>query len=185
MAKRLVFSSFIWVVTACSGVTREKESDHTLLSEGFRDVANQVGICNQFWSSQIEFWNEINGNEFNSVATVRNVIANDNQSLFSALVRESWAHQARKNQVQLTKKLGEWPVSHSDYQMVMPDSAFQEFNDIPENCASSAWLEDFILRIFRNSDGRVLELGDLKLNSPYSKHWAIYWIFANIDKQEK
>lgn len=135
--------------------------------------------CTSFWEEEINKWKSVNGESFHSVKSVRKAIIDDDISLFSLFVREVWKYQEMSGNARAKESIGRWPVTSDEYRAATPFVFVTKFDSIPDDCMATVWLEPSILNLFNDSEKKVIEAGGIDLVEPYTKKWAIYWVFVN------
>ena len=138
-----------------------------------------TGRCTSFWEEEINKWKSVNGESFHSVKSVRKAIVDDDQSLFSLFVREVWNYQDMAGNTEAKESFGRWPVTSDEYRAATPLVFITKFDSIPEDCMATVWLEPSILNLFSDSEKKATEAEGIDLVKPYTKKWAIYWVFVN------
>ncbi|AZZ96617.1 hypothetical protein [Pseudoalteromonas sp. R3] len=175
---RGVFLFFCFMVLSCKSLGSETEKFTDKKYESMREHFANIGKCTSIWKSEIKKWQHINGENFESIISVREAIANDNTSLFSLLVREVWSYQRKAKNAENIDNIGRWPVSSDEFRRATPLLFITKFDSIPEDCMATVWLEPQILGLFSIGGQKSA----LNMIEPYSEKWATYWIFVNLEQ---
>lgn len=175
---REILLLFFCMVLSFKSLGSETEKFTNKKYESLREHFALTGRCTSLWESEIKKWQHINGENFESIISVREAIANDNTSLFSLLVREVWSYQRKAKNAESIDNFGRWPVSSDEFRRATPLLFITKFDSIPEDCMAIVWLEPQILGLFRITGQK----NDANMIEPYSEKWATYWIFVNLEQ---
>ncbi len=120
----LTFVSFL-LLTSCVNHANDDMQLQLNINDSMRNAWDSADVCNNFWREETNKWMNVNGENFESVSSVRHLIANDDITLLSKLVRTSWFLQKDSGFSENITNIGRWPVTDSEYRAAAADIFLQ------------------------------------------------------------